>query len=342
MFPMLRLLAVLLFAGIVCGCSDGIEADAPRVGVLMPTGTGPVPQIMREGMTQYAADQRFHLFWRDGDKREVTQTPANYEREQLADLIAKQRIDTLIYTPAKKSDPAFIFADARAAGVKIVSFDTIPRNFTADAFVTTAWRSAGVEAALACVEYLREVGRHNVEGNINALVVEGTYLRDWERDVATGFYDILDNSPEVRVVGRTTAKNPTESFQFTSREINNYAGNVQLLLIASTDTVSGAILAARTHGLVDWVVSAGVGAGEEACRLIVEDVHDYEIDLMPKQRAILAANVAYRLAQGSPLPPEGTYKNGEAEVPVYYGYRRVISKENVNLMQPLWKNLYPQ
>ena len=335
----LALLSALL---LTIGCRSGGDSDAVRVGVRMPTSATPIARVMRLAIEQAARENGIDLAWRDGDDRDPLIPPAEKERIDAIELLVDEAVDVLIYSADDPGAAAEILRRAREARVPVVALDAIPRGFAVDAFVTTDDVRAGEEAARAALDAIAKLGRRNVEGQINALVVEGSFERESDRDVATGFYNVLDADPTVRVVGRAPASNPTEAFRFVSRELNNYAGNVQLLLIAATDYVSGAILAARTHGFAGWLVSASVGAGEEACRLILEGVHDFEVDTMPAQRAVLALAVARRLALGEPLTPDGLYRNGRVEVPVFYGPRRIISKENVSVMSELWPQLYPE
>ena len=108
------------------------------------------------------------------------------------------------------------------------------------------------------------------------------------------------------------------------------------------DDQYGALLAARTHGLSDWLVSAGVGAGAEACRLTLENVHDFEVDGMPAERATFAVRVARGLAAGEPIAPDGVYRNGTVDVPLYRQEPRVLSRDNARQIQNLWPSLSPQ
>jgi ABC-type sugar transport system substrate-binding protein len=339
---------VLVFTLAACamvawpGCRPDEEDARPRVGVLVPTGSTPVAQAMRRAVTAYADSYGAVVSWRDGDERDPALTPAEQERQSAAELIEEERVQALVYTPSDAQAASDVLRDAEAAGVPVIALDTIPKNFSVDGIVMVPPVYAGEIAATVALEHARRRRRVNVEGVTNALVIEGSWQSDADRDVARGFYNILDADPTVRVLSHTSTLTPTEAFQFVSRELNSYAGNVQLLLVASTDYVPGALLAARTHGLADWLISAGVGAGAEACRLINENAHDYEMDGRPAERATLAVRVARGLVDGEPVAPDGVYLNGTAELLLYRQEPRVISRDNVREMQELWPNLYPQ
>ncbi len=324
------------------GCRPDEDDPRPRVGVLVPTGSTPVAQAMRRAVVSYADSYGAVVSWRDGDERDLALTPAEQESLNASELIEKEGVQALVYTSSDAQAASEVLRDAEAAGVPVIALDTIPKNYSVDGIVMVPPVYAGEIAATVALERARRQRRVNVEGVTNALVIEGSWQSDADRDVARGFYNILDANPSIRVLSHTSTLTPTDAFQFVSRELNSYAGNVQLLLVASTDYVPGALLAARTHGLADWLISAGVGAGAEACRLVLENVHDYEMDGRPAERAAFAVAVARGLVDGEPVAPDGVYLNGATELPLYRQEPRVISRDNVREMQELWPNLYPQ
>ena len=297
---------------------------------------------MKTAIMRYAASADVHVSWRDGDDRDPALTPAEQELQNAVDLIREDGVQALVYTPSDGRTASDVLREAASAGVPVICVDSVPENFSVDGIVMVPPAYAGEMASTAALERARQQRRVNVEGFINALVIEGSWQSDIDREVARGFYNVLDKDPAVRVLSHTSTLTPTDAFQFVSRELNSYAGNVQLLLVASTEYVPGALLAARTHGLSDWLISAGVGAGVEACRLTLDNVHDFEVDGMAAERATFAVRVARSLAVGEPVAPDGVYRNGTVDVPLYRQEPRVLSRDNVREMQDLWPSLFPQ
>ncbi len=348
--PATRLaLLLVLAAGALaswCACNRHADDSAPRVGVLVPTANTPIASAMKTAIMRYAERADIHVSWRDGDDRDPDFTPAEQERQNAVDLIREERVQALVYTPsdarAASRAASDVLREAVSAGVPVICLDSAPENFAVDGIVMVPPAYAGEMAANAALERARQQRRVNVEGVINALVIEGSWQSNIDREVARGFYNVLDADPAIRVLSHTSTLTPTDAFQFVSRELNSYAGNVQVLLVASTEYVPGALLAARTHGLSDWLVSAGVGAGAEACRLTLENVHDFEVDGMPAERATFAVRVARGLAAGEPIAPDGVYRNGTVDVPLYRQEPRVLSRDNARQIQNLWPSLSPQ
>jgi ABC-type sugar transport system substrate-binding protein len=332
------LLCVALAAG--AGCRKSRHDVVFRVGVLVPTGTTPVAEAMRRGMEASAKAFGVGLLWRDGDAGDPRVRPTERELRLAADLLERERVQALVYTPLPESNAVEVLREAQKAAVPVVCLDVLPPNVSVGAFVAPDFIQVGEEIAAVSLRRLAAVGRQNIEGQFNTLVVEGRWGQESNRETTTGFYRTLDNAPEVRVVGRTAVENPTEAFRFVSGLIHDYARNVQLLLVADSDYVPAAVLAAKTHGVAEWLVSAGVGAGEEACRLVYEELHDLEMDLMPAQRAARAVELAIRLAKGDTPTPDGYVQNGPVRVPFFVGPTRVISRENVSVMSDLWRDLF--
>jgi ABC-type sugar transport system substrate-binding protein len=324
------------------GCRSDARRDRFRIGAVMPTGSTAVAQAVRRGMEAEAKQHGVELLWRDADTRKPTVHPVDQELENALELIQDEGVRLLIYEPYDALRAWDVVREAKSANIPIVAFDALPRGSDVAAYVTTDFVAAGEDAASVALERLIELRRFNIENQVNALVLEGAPGNEAERQTTVGFYRVLDTMDDARVVARTPVVTPTDAFQFTSSQLNNYAGNVQLLLVAATRNVSGAIIAARTRGVAEFLVSASVGAGEEASRLIIEGSHDYEVDLMPEQRGAFAVQVGLQLARGGSPSPDASVANGEVLVPAFYGPRRVISRENVGVMRLLWRNLYPQ
>jgi ABC-type sugar transport system substrate-binding protein len=336
------LVVLALTLSLLSGCDRQADDSTPHIGVLAPTGSTPVAMAMKSAVMRYAERSGVRVTWRDGDLRDPALTPTEQERAHAVSLIRDEGVHALVYIPSNAEAAADVLREAASAEAPVICLDFAPENFAVDGIVMVPPAYAGEVAATAALERARRQRHVNVEGEVNALVIEGSWKSRADREVARGFYNVLDADPLVRVLSHTSTLTPTDAFQFVSRELNSYAGNVQLLLVASTDYVPGALLAARAHGLSDWLISAGVGAGAEACRLVLEDAHDFEIDGMPAERATLAVKVAHGLITGMPVTPSGTYRNGAVDIALYQQEPRVISRENVRVMQELWPNVFPQ
>lgn len=335
-----RMAVVWVF--VVWGCRSEGKGERLRIGVVMPTASTEIAQAVRSGMETEAQSRHVELLWRDGDLRNPSTPPEEQELFHAQELLEKRRVRLLIYEPHNVLRAGEVLRAAKEAHVPVIAFDRLPRGLEVAAFVTSDFVAAGEDAVSAALERLIALRRFNLENQVNTLVLEGAPGDETTRQIAQGFYRVLDTVDEARIVARAPVATPTEAFQFTSTQLNHYADNVQLLLVAATRNVSGAIIAARTRGVADFLISASVGAGEEACRLIVEGSHDFEVDLMPKERGAFAVRLGLQLANGISPSPDELLANGEVLVPTFYGPRRVISSENVGVMRLLWRNLYPQ
>lgn len=332
-------LAVLALAA-ASSCRTGEHDTGVRVGVLATGIATPLTEAMRRGMEREAAEVGVSLVWFEPDP-DARIKPGDEETIGASDLIDRRKVAALVYRPANVRRAWEVIRLARDASVPIVGVDVLHPGIRIDAFVTADYVAAGEDAASAAIEQIISLRRANVEGRVNTIVIEGA-ATDAGRDVTTGFYRVLDTLYEANVVGRGPAADATEAFERVSSLLNDYASNVQMLLVASPDAMPGAILAARTRGVAGFLVSAGVGAGEEACRLVIDGSHDYEVDLMPEERGALALSVAASIARGEPREPDAELTVENAMVPVFYGPRRVISIVNVGGMQYLWRGLYPK
>ena len=88
------------------------------------------------------------------------------------------------------------------------------------------------------------------------------------------------------------------------------------------------------------IITAGVGAGKEACRLIFKDEHIVEIDEMPYQRAITALEAAIEILEKNQFPDDGLISIGVGKVKVKYSPIQVVTKDNVREMEQTWADIF--
>lgn len=244
--------------------------------------------------------------------------------EQVREMIRKG-IKALVFLPHDTRKGGRIAAAAKAANVKVVSYDRLVENSDVDLYVSFDRHEIGWLQAKYLVErapkgnYVVIAGSPNDEG--------AKSLHDEQMKVLQPYVD----RGEIKVVADGYTKDwlATEAYLAMLKAIETSKGNIAAVLASNDGLAGGAIQALREHNLAGKVFVTGQDADLEAVISIVQGAQSMTIYKPVTNEASVAAEEAVRLARGEMTRANRTVNNGKMDVPAILLKPIVVTKDNV-------------
>ncbi len=348
---------VVLCGLITCG---GKKENVKTIGVSVEVTTFPTYTLMRQALMENAGRYDVNILWTDAQSGDKSAKPATREYANIKKMLNKG-IDALILNPVDVKIYRII-REARRRKVPVITLDKLPADMLVNGHIMVNARELGRAAAKQAIEVLQLwYPLDNPNDTWNIIVLEGPLGNRKLRGAMLGIYEVLDQYQAfVRVVSSPKLSSIDTAFDSVNTTLVKYAGNIQAVIACRSDLIVGAIRAVKAHGLCcepGWhtdpekrkgfayvrrkgIVTIGVGASEEACKLIFKGEHLIEVDEMPYQRALTAMEVALDIINTKTFQSDGTIPIGRGEVKVKYSPIRVITKDNIRQMEQTWPNIF--
>jgi D-xylose transport system substrate-binding protein len=244
--------------------------------------------------------------------------------QQVKDMI-KAGIQALVLLPHDTSKASRIVEAAKAANVKVISYDRLVTNSDVDLYVSfdrveIGWMQADYLAKRAPKgNYVLIEGSPNDEG--------AKILHDAQMKVLKPLIDRGD----IKVIADGYTKDwlPTEAYLAMLKAINATRGNIQAVLASNDGMAGGAIQALREHHLAGKVLVTGQDADLTAIIAIVQGTQSMTVYKPVSSEATVAAEEAVRLAKGEKSRANKTVNNGKTDVPAILLKPIVVTRENI-------------
>lgn len=315
--PGFRVLCLFVLIFILVGCSE--DESKFRVGVSISGIAHPELRLIKLALEENAEAY---------DARIV------YEKEEgLTELLA-EGIDVLIlnHSVPKKLEAAV--KQTHRKGVPIVILDCPPpQNLHVEAYLKVNDFDAGKMAA----EYVVK----EIDGSGNVIVLEGPRNDETARQITLGMYSVLERHESIRIVASERHPNWDEKLaaDTTRATLKKYAGNIQAILAGDSRLAMGATRAASENRLTGTIVTVGIGANLAACKSIIAGKHDAEVDRIPYGRGLEALSLATAIAKDEDFAYDVELGEDAPKIKVKYGPLRLITGENVSIMNLTWPEL---
>jgi len=244
--------------------------------------------------------------------------------EQVQQMI-KAGIKALVLLPHDTSKASRIVDAAKAAGVKVVSYDRLVQNSDVDEYVSFDRREIGRAQADYLVKhapkgnYVVIAGSPNDEG---AKILRDEQMRVLRPFVARGDIKLIAD-------GYTKDWLPTEAYLSTLKAIESVKGDVAAVLASNDGLAGGAIQALQEHGLAGKVLVSGQDADLAAVIAIVQGTQSMTVYKPVTNEAMVAAEEAVRLARGEKARGTGSVNNGKKDLPAILLKPVVVTRENI-------------
>lgn len=244
--------------------------------------------------------------------------------QQVQGMI-KSGIRVLVVLPHDTSKAGRIVEAAKAAGVKVVSYDRLIQSGDLDLYVSFDRREIGFMQAKYLVErapngnYVLLAGSPNDEG--------AKTLHDAQMRVLQPYID----RGNIKVIADTYTRDwlPSEAYLYALKAIDSSEGNIAALVASNDGLAGGAIQALTDHHLAGKVLVSGQDADLAAVIRIAQGTQSMTIYKPVPNQAAVAAEEAVRLAKGEKTRATSTVNNGKGVVPAILLKPIVVTKDNI-------------
>ena len=342
---------IFIFSALTCGKKE----DTTKIGVSIDETTFPVYTLMKQALMENSEKYGVEILWNDVQSGDRSLIPISRELAGVKKML-KSGIKVLIIKPvSSKIYP--ILREARRWKVPVISLDRLPTDVPVAGHIKVNETDLGRKAAGKVVEILKLwYPLKEPTDKWNVIVLESAVVAQKPRKIVRGIYEVLDQyQQEIQVVSSPQVSGADAAFEVVSATIGKYAGNIQAVIASDSEFAIGAVRAVQISNLIykpKWrrkgfanvekkgIITAGVGAGKEACRLIFKGEHVIEIDEMPYQRALTALEAAIDVLEKNQFQSDGLISIGVGKVNVKYSPIRVVTKDNIREMEQMWGDIF--
>ncbi len=331
----------------------GLEASAAApeegvlaVGIVLPTKDEPrwIQDEARFKDALVAAGYQVEILFSQGDSAK--------EKSNVEDLITKG-VKVLIITPQDATAAAAAAEAARAAGVKVISYDRLIRDTEAvDYYVTFDSIAVGAAQAQYLVDkasgsgnplflYAGAASDNNAflffEGAWNVLqpkIADGTFvIKNSSEAVAMQGTASMTRDEMAKVIGQITTNwdfNTAKNLAEANLTVAGAADKGDVFILAPNDGTSRAIADAFA---ADTDVSSYVITGQDAEKASIQYIIDgkQSMTVLKDVRVLVndAINAAIAYLTDQTPPQTNTYNNGVVDVPAKPSAVISVDKDNV-------------
>jgi D-xylose transport system substrate-binding protein len=243
---------------------------------------------------------------------------------QVKDMI-KGGIDVLVLLPHDSAKASRIVDAAKAAKVKVISYDRLALNSDVDLYVSFDRNEIGTMQAQYLVErapkgnYVLIGGSPGDEG---ARVIHNSQMKVLQPYVDRG---------DVKIVADGYIQDwlASDAYLFMLKALETANGNVAGVLAANDALAGGAIQALREHGLAGKTLVSGQDADLASVICIAQGVQSMTVYKPVTQEAERTAVEAVRLAKGEKIETTRTINNKKIDVPTILLQPVVVARGNI-------------
>jgi D-xylose transport system substrate-binding protein len=244
--------------------------------------------------------------------------------KQVQDMI-KAGIKVLVLLPHDNAKASRMVDAAKAANVKVVSYDRLVLNSDVDLYVSFDRHEIGWMQA----EFLV---KHAPKGNYVLIAGSPTdegakVLHDAQMKVLQPYID----RGEIKVIADGYTKDwlPSDAYLFMLKAIDSAQGNIAAVVASNDGLAGGAIQALREHKLDGKVLVSGQDADLAAVICIAQGVQSMTVYKPIANEAGVTAEEAVRLAKGEKTRANKTVSNGKGEVPAILLKPIIVTRDNI-------------
>ncbi len=264
-----------------------------------------------------------------GAKVSVQSADASEERQisQIENLISRG-VDVIVIVPFNSKALTNVVAEARKAGIKVLSYDRLILDADVDAYISFDNEKVG-EMQAAGVFKAQPRGNYFLLGGAptdnNAKMLRAGQMKVLQPAVSRG---------DIKIVGSQWVPEWSASAALNIMENALTANNNKIdAVVASNDgTAGGAIQALAAQHLAGKVPVSGQDADLAAVKRVIAGTQTMTVYKPLKLIASTAAQVAVDLAQGTKPPYNAQYDNGKKKVDTVLLQPTLLTKANADVV----------
>jgi D-xylose transport system substrate-binding protein len=243
---------------------------------------------------------------------------------QVKDMI-KAGIKALVLLPRDTSKAGRMVEAAKAAHVKVISYDRLVLDSDVDLYVSFDRLEIGSMQADYLVKHAPKGNYVLIAGSPNdggAKILHDTQMKVLQPYIDRG---------EIKVIADGYTKDwlPSEAYLAMLKAIDASHGDIAAVVASNDGLAGGAIQALREHHLDGKVLVSGQDADLAAVICIAQGVQSMTVYKPVANEARVAAEEAVRLAKGEKTRANRTVNNGKTDLPAILLKPIVVTRDNI-------------
>lgn len=243
---------------------------------------------------------------------------------QVKDMI-KAGIKALVLLPRDTSKAGRMVEAAKAAHVKVISYDRLVLDSDVDLYVSFDRLEIGSMQADYLVKHAPKGNYVLIAGSPNdggAKILHDTQMKVLQPYIDRG---------EIKVIADGYTKDwlPSEAYLAMLKAIDASHGDIAAVVASNDGLAGGAIQALREHHLDGKVLVSGQDADLAAVICIAQGVQSMTVYKPVANEARVAAEEAVRLAKGEKTRANRTVNNGKTDLPAILLKPTVVTRDNI-------------
>lgn len=330
-----RLLAVFLLAGCLllqaAGCRKNPERKPVkpqlRVGLSVADAARDGNIIIRKVMDEKGRAAKVRIVFAD-----ARNDPLRQEKD-IERLVDKERVRAIVVQFVDPVTAGGIVRRLKEAGVKVIALETLSPDSPFDAYVASDHSRAGELMARFILENIPVGGK----APARVLFIGGEPADPGMAGIASSFQSLFQIHPQIKVlVENIDLSDPAKVPALIDRVFSEY-GRIDAIAAADSRFAVEAEKALRERGLVDQVVTAGIGADRRATDLMSAGRHEAEVDVQPEMLGSGAFTAAVDLVRHGDWRYQTRVSNGDFSIPAQIVPVRLIRPESLYLLTERWR-----
>lgn len=335
---LIKLLAITICLLIAIGCSQKPqlrteekkeEKNAVKVAMISANSVNDDFIVFKHKIEKESADAGLKFIWMDGEGSVLKQEDQleKAEKEKVK-VVVIQTIDTRILNDTIKK--------MQNKGIKIICLNTLPADIRVDAYISPDFARTGEMQAQQLLKLIDE----NVKANI--LILRGSKKNPVAEAIFSGNLNILQsNNKTGELLVEELPDNDAASAYDTVKKYLADSGTPDAILAHSAEYTEGMIKAVKELSADNkkTVLTMGMGTQKAAIEAIKIGKHSGEIDFMPDVLAQIVLKAAKSLTESELWEYDLQVKNGIYDVPARITPARIISKDNLKVLDERVKSL---
>ncbi|MFH1189644.1 MAG: substrate-binding domain-containing protein [Candidatus Omnitrophota bacterium] len=312
--------AVIVALSFVLPVSAAPKADKKiKIGVSLPTQRDERWVRDAQKMKDVAREEGVDL------RMQICDNDASKQMSQCENLIAAG-IDILVLAPHDATSAAAIVDNAKAAGLKVISYDRLVLDSDVDLYVSFD----NFEVGKLMGEYLvKKVPMGNYAVFAGAPTDNNAKLY---RDGAMSVIKPLADKGDIKIVMDQwiTDWQPTVAMNLMQNALTATNNKIDAIVAPNDNTAGGIIQALEQVGLAGKVPVTGQDAEDTAAQRILKGTQAMTVFKDTKQQAADAIHAAMRMVKGEDAGATSTVNNRKKDVPSILLKPIVVDSSNID------------
>lgn len=322
------LILVICLCITISACKDNKPQAKPtpnkslKVGIIFADLNDPLNMGLKGHFEKIAKEEKLDLSIYDQKGNSLNLT-------EEAKKALEKKVKALIIQPVNGEIAPETVALIKTKDVKLIIVESLPKDLSIDAYIAPDYLRAGEIQAQHFIDLISK------ETKANVLILKGDPVDPKAIDITKGNLRVLENSKNIGEyeIIPCLLWDSSQAYLNTKNAFEKMEGNIHGIFANSSSLAVGALKFIDEQGLMEKVITLGVGADAKALEQIKNNKHDAEVDLMQELEAQYALKAAKDLINNDFWEYDQQVPNGLADVPARVLPVRIINDINLYLVK---------